>query len=259
MERNTLECADALDYLRGLPDESVDMFLTSPPYDHLRRYEGYSWDFKSIAPESFRVLKSGGVMVWVVGDSIIDGSESLTSFKQAIYFKETVGYRIHDTMIWRKVIPGCMGKRYNHAFEYMFVLSKGEPLTFNPCKKRNGRAFSMSGGGVRTIHGWTGQTPNEVHEIGLYENIWDMGAGNNGDDRTGHPAPFPEELARRHILTWTNAGELVCDFFMGSGTTAKIARVLGRDYIGCDLSPAYVAMAQARLAVPYTLPMEACL
>jgi DNA modification methylase len=255
---DTVVCADALAFLRGLPEGSLDMILTSPPYDNLRKYNGYSWDFEGIAHEMYRTVKPGGVAVWVVGDSVVDGSETLTSFEQAIYFKKCVGFRVHDTMIWRKLIPGKYPKRYAPAFEYMFILSKGEVQTFNPLFKRNKRAGTIPGGGSRDKNGFKpGRKVNVVAEFGVMENVWDIQSGASIVDRNGHPAAFPEELARRHIATWTNAGDLVCDCFMGSGTVAKVARSLGRHYIGCDLSQEYVDLANERLAANYTPPLFA--
>ncbi len=246
-------CGDALAFLRCLPADSVDMALTSPPYDNLRTYKGYSWDFEGIARELYRVLKPGAVLVWVVGDATVNGSETLTSFRQAIYLKD-IGFRVHDTMIWRKNAPGVMGKRYSHAFEYMFVFAKQEPKTFNPLLKRNKKAGAVGGGGTRHPSGWIPKA-NIVKEFGLLENVWDIQNGNTGSDYTGHPAVFPEELARRHIATWSNPGDLILDPFLGSGTTAKMARALGRHYIGCDISAEYVQLCMERLAVPYTPPL----
>lgn len=253
-ELDAIHHTDALTLMGGLPDGCIDLIVTSPPYDNLRTYNGYTFDFEPIAHESYRVLKDGGVLVWVVGDSVVNGSEALTSMRQALYFVDACGFRMHDTMIWRKVSPGYMQKRYNHAFEYMLVLSKQEPETFNGQMRRNKRAGATSGGGTRTKNGFVSK-PSIVAEFGLYENVWDIAAGNNGDDETGHPAVFPEELAERHILTWSNPGDVVLDYFMGSGTTAKMARNNGRRYIGCDISLEYVELARKRLAMPYTPPM----
>lgn len=255
LSSNGVHHCDALTLLGRLPSDYVDLVVTSPPYDKLRVYKGYSWDFENTARQTYRTLKPGGVLVWVVGDSTVNGSETLTSMRQALYFVDKAGFKMHDTMIWRKVIPGVMGKRYNAAFEYMFVLSKGEPKTFNPLMKRNKRAGSVSGGGVRTVNGFKRNSAPETHEFGLLENVWDMAAGNNGDDRTGHPAVFPEELAERHILTWSNPGDLVMDFFVGSGTTGKMALSHGRKFIGCDISADYVKLARERIAQPLPQPL----
>ncbi len=254
-------CCDALDLLRSLPDGSIDMALTSPPYDKLRRYNGYSWDFEGIARETYRALKPGGVLVWVVGDSVVDGSETLTSFKQAIYFKEAVGFRLHDTMVYYK--PGIVfpdPTRYGQTFEYMFIFSKGAPETRNLLSQPSAYAGQRKVGsyrddGVELVV----KSERHVKDSAVMPNVWriDSGYMKTTPDKFAyqHPAMFPEELARRHIATWSNPGDTVLDYFMGSGTTAKMARVLGRRFIGCDLSPQYVEIARARLDAPYTLPL----
>lgn len=265
MNLNTVIQSDALDFLKSLPSGSVDMILTSPPYDNLRKYKGFTWDFEGIARESYRVLKSGGVMVWVVGDSVIDGSESLTSLKQAIYFKETVGYRCHQTMIFHD--PGTPfpdPTRYTRQFEYMFVLSKGRPVTINLLTGPNKWAgdkrpegsikLQREQDGTRSV-----RRRKPVKQFGTLGNVWVIGTGHGKSTKYeaafDQGAIFPEKLAERHIATWTNQGDLVCDFFMGSGTTADVARRMGRHYIGCDISPEYVQDIHRRLAQPYTMPL----
>ena len=101
MKLNTIFNEDCLNTMRAMPDGVIDLVITSPPYDDLRNYKGYSFDFESIAKELFRVVKEGGVVVWVVGDATVDGSETGTSFRQALFFKE-VGFNLHDTMIYMK-------------------------------------------------------------------------------------------------------------------------------------------------------------
>lgn len=243
--------------LMMLPDNSIDMILTSPPYDNLRTYKGFSWNFEFIARESYRVLKSGGVLVWVVGDATIDGSETLTSMRQALYFKDVVGFKMHDTMIYEVAGTGAKGSNYAYwqAFEYMFVLVKGKIKTVNRIADvRNKNAGHAAFGRFR--EGGSNEGLHKVNEVGVRTNIWRYPVGfANASDITGHPAPFPESLARDHILTWSNPGDLVLDFFMGSGTTAKMARNNGRRFIGCDIAAEYVALANKRLSKPYTLPL----
>jgi len=261
MDVNTIVCMDAFDYLKMLPDNSVDLTVTSPPYDNLRAYKGYSWDFEGIAHQLYRVLKVGGVVVWVVGDSTVDGSETLTSFKQVIYFKEQVGFRVHDTMIWEKIsgTPGLHKKRCTPSFEFMFVISKGEPLTFNPPLEKtiSGRKRKLKAG-ASSRGGWKHDSTerHDVKPLKVMLNVWqfDVGFGRTSTDGTNeHPAMMPEALAKRHILTWSNPGDIVLDCFMGSGTTAKMARANNRQFIGCDLSQEYVEIANKRLALPYNV------
>lgn len=256
---DTVYNVDALTLLKGLPDGSIDLVVTSPPYDSLRTYNGYSFDFEPIARETFRVMKQGGVLVWVVGDSVVNGSETLTSFKQALYFVEC-GFRMHQRIIWQKDgIPHLRPKAYLPDFEDMFVLAKGEPKTFNPIMKLNKNAGEGHKNIVGTSKGYkTSVSSYVIREQSILGNVWIVRAGSaNNDDRTGHPAVFPEQLAERHILTWSNAGDVVADFFGGSGTTAKMARNNGRHWLTNDISAEYCDLMRRRLALPYTMPMFA--
>lgn len=258
-EANTVYCCDALELLRGLPDGSVDLVVTSPPYDNLRTYNGYTFDFEGIARETFRVLKVGGVLVWVVGDATVNGSETLTSFRQALYFRDVCGFRMHDTMIYEALGTGAKGSNYAYwqAFEYMFVLVKGVISTVNRIADVKNVTTDLLGGG-RWRNNGNREKPHATKVFGTRTNIWRYPVGFADDsDKTGHPAPFPEDLARDHILTWSNAGDLVLDYFGGSGTTAKMARNNGRNYLTCDISEEYCDLMRRRLALPYTLPMFA--
>jgi DNA modification methylase len=246
--------------LMMLPDASIDMILTSPPYDNLRTYKGFAWDFEFIAHQSYRVLKPGGVLVWVVGDSVVDGSETLTSADQKIYFRRTVGFAVHDTMIYQKDgSPFPESNRYAQEFEYMFVFSKGKPKAANLIVGRtlygaSETNSSRSQDGSVKKFGYEMAKPTRT-----LSNVWYITSGymktTKDKDAFEHPAMFPEKLAERHILTWSNPGDLVLDFFMGSGTTAKMARNNGRRFIGCDIAAEYVGLANKRLAKPYTLPL----
>jgi site-specific DNA-methyltransferase (adenine-specific) len=258
---NRVAHMDALDLMACIEDDTIDMVLTSPPYDNLRTYtDGYTFDFEAIAHETYRVLKPGGVLVWVVGDATINGSETLTSMRQALYFVDDVGFKMHDTMIWQK--NGAVGKfnRYTSAMEYMFVLCKGGISTVNlqltksyyagqrGYKTRCSTRGTFRVGGKKTTN-YT--TP--------FSNVWHIttGYGHITKDKEAyqHPAMFPEKLAERHILTWSNPGDVVLDYFLGSGTTAKMARKHSRNFIGGDISAEYVDIARKRLDKPYTMPM----
>lgn len=243
---------DCLDLMRGLPDQSVDLTVTSPPYDNLRTYNGYSFDFEAVAQELWRVTKTGGVVVWNVADATVNGSETGTSFKQALFFKE-VGFNIHDTMIWNKggfSAVGALASRYAPVFEYMFVLSKGAPKTFNPIKDRpNKSAGRKIFGTVRLADGTTKPMSNqgvEVPVLGQRFNVWEMPAEMRRS-KGAHPAPFPEALARDHILSWSAPGDTVLDPFTGSGTTGKCAIETGRNFIGSEISDEYHRAANERI------------
>jgi len=249
MKLNKIYCENCLDTMSKMPDNYIDLTVTSPPYDNLRKYNGYSFDFESMAKALFRVTKQGGVVVWVVGDATIDGSESGTSFKQALYFKE-IGFNLHDTMIYAKENPPPLNhNRYEQTFEYMFVFSKGKPNTFNPimieCKtkgsKTKGRTFYQTNVQNTPTEGHKNDAVKEYKQKG---NVWQVPT-NSGTK--GHPAQFPEILANDHILSWTNENDLVYDCFMGSGTTAKMAHLLKRNWIGSEISEEYVKLAYKRL------------
>ena len=245
---NTIYNEDCLETMKGMRDSCIDLTVTSPPYDGLRVYNGYSFDFDLVASELYRVTKQGGVVVWIIGDSTTKGSESGTSFRQALGFKEA-GFNLHDTMIWRKSnpMPKFRSKRYFDVFEYMFVLSKGQPKTFNPLMQSNKRAGELydytakvkTKGKVRT------KKTFNINDERYKDNIWECAVAKNDTD---HPAVFPESLIADHIKSWSNEGDIVYDPFIGSGTTALAARSLGRTYIGSEISQEYCQIAESRLS-----------
>lgn len=256
IELNTIYNEDCLETMKRMPDNFVDLTVTSPPYDNLRTYNGYSFDFESIAQELYRVTKDGGVVVWVVGDSTKNGSESGTSFRQALYFKE-VGFNLHDTMIYQKenAIP-LTHNRYEQQFEYMFVLSKGRPKAFNPIMIDCIHAGRKNPSGTfrnNKLDGTTGKshTPKAVSEKKIKYNVWSYQVGNmkSTKDKIAfeHPAIYPEQLAYDHIISWSNDSDTVYDPFMGSGTTAKACIDLNRNYIGSEISKEYCEIAERRL------------
>lgn len=250
IEINKIYQENCLDTMSRMTDNFVDLTVTSPPYDNLRDYNGYSFDFKSIAKELYRVTKQGGVVVWIVGDATIKGSETGTSFKQALYFNE-IGFRIHDTMIYYKNNPMPQtGKRYHQHFEYMFALSKGSPKTFNPITeptKYQGLANMKNRGkdGTLNYEKVERSTRKKVGNVFFYS----IGGGISTKDKIAynHPAIFPEALVVDQIKTWTNENDLVYDPFMGSGTTAKMAIKNNRKWIGSEISEEYVKIAEERL------------
>lgn len=252
LELNRIYQMDCLEGMKLIPDKSIDLTVTSPPYDNLRKYNGFSFDFEGVAKELYRVTKIGGVLVWVVGDSVVKGSETLTSFKQVLYFKE-IGFNVHDTMIYRKnSYPFPPTNRYYQQFEYMFVLSKGKPKTANllRCEAQGRKRVSTT----RNADGTTSKTKYQTgHNTRIRDNVWlfDTGYMRTTKDKYAyeHPAMFPEQLAEDHILSWSNEGEVVCDPFMGSGTTAKMALLNNRNYIGFEISSEYVDIANKRLRV----------
>jgi DNA modification methylase len=247
LELDKIHCGDNCDLLGQLPRECIDLVVTSPPYDDLRTYGGHSWDFFGVAWQLKRVLKPGGVIVWVVADATKDGSETGSSMEQALHFKR-LGLNLHDTMIYASDKPPLTHDRYEQAWEYCFVFSDGKPSRWNPIKRQTAQAGKMKG--QKFMHSASSgyapaNTAKPVSEEAIAQNIWWYATGN---ERNGHPAPFPQQLAMDCISTWSNPGDLVLDPFSGSGTTAKAAKALGRRFIGLEVNPEYCAIAEQRLA-----------
>lgn len=252
-----IECGDCLELMKDIPDGSVDLTVTSPPYDNLRTYNGIidQWcfeKFQAIARELYRITKDGGVVVWIVADATINGSETGTSFKQALYFKEC-GFNIHDTMIWNKGNCSSVGSlnRYENVFEYMFVFSKGKPKSANIIKdKPNKRFGEKQHGSIRQANGevrkTSGYGKRVIAEFGRRCNVWNVFPCKSSAERL-HPAPFPEQLAKDHIISWSNPGDVVFDPFLGSGTTAKMALLNDRHYIGFEMNEEYFQIADKRV------------
>jgi DNA modification methylase len=248
MKLDRIICGDSAEVLKTFPPDCIDLTVTSPPYDNLRTYNGFTFDFETIARELYRVTKPGGVVVWVVGNATINGSETLTSFRQAIRFQE-IGFNV-ETMIYEVAGTGAKGSNnyYWQGFEYMFVFAKGQPKTTNRiADKKNARAGTLVTRGKKTNSTGTRLGEYTVDNVGIRSNVWRYHAGMNGDDQTDHPAVFPEALARDHILSWSNEGDIVLDCFAGSGTTLKMAKMLSRHYIGIEISPEYVTLAEKRI------------
>lgn len=246
---NKIYNEDCLDTMAKIPDCFIDLTITSPPYDDLRTYNGYSFPFNDIAKELFRVIKQGGVLVWIVADQAKNGSESGTSFRQALYFKE-IGFNIHDTMIYQKnSYPFPPKNRYYQQFEYMFVFSKGKPKTANLLKCESGNKKRKST--QRNKDGTTTSFTSEGKRERIMDNVWieDTGYMRTTKDKIAykHPAIFPESLSKKHILTWSNENDLVYDCFMGSGTTAKMCLLNNRNYIGSEISKEYCDIANKRI------------
>lgn len=255
-------CGDNAEVLSQTPDEWVDLVVTSPPYDDLRTYGGHSWNFERLAAQLVRVLKPGGVIVWVVADATVNGSETLTSMRQAIYFKDVCGLNVHDTMIYKKAAVGACGSNlaYWQEWEYCFVMSKGKPATVNRLADRKNSLAGIKkwkspkaiAVGSREVRGET------IGETGVRGNVWEYQIGwFSGDDKHDHPAPFPEAMAKDHVLSWSNPGDVVLDPFAGSGTTLKAAKELNRQWCGIEINPEYCKIAEARLAQD-VLQLEAC-
>jgi site-specific DNA-methyltransferase (adenine-specific) len=262
MEKNQIYLEDNLETLSKMSDDYYDMVITSPPYDNIRKYNGFSFDIDTLAPELYRTTKKGGIVVWVVNDQVVKGSESGTSFRQALKFMDA-GFLLHDTMIYEKnssSYPSSVkSNRYTQIFEYMFVFSKGKPKTSNLiCDKPNKWAGHTNWGKNTKRIGENEQLVEvgnikPVPDFSPRNNIWRYvnGGGFASKDKIAHkhPAIFPEELVKDHLLTWTKEGDLVYDPFIGSGTVAKMCILLGRDYIGSEISQEYVDICNERIEI----------
>lgn len=260
--KNKFFICESVAWMReNLPDGCIDLTVTSPPYDGLRTYKGYSFDYKAMLSELYRVTKDGGVVVWIVNDATIKGSETGTSFKQALYAKK-IGFNLHDTMIYEKVSPYPANVRYQQDFEYMFIFSKGKPKTFNPLytfkttkhiekilngsfndttktyRDVNGKLKKLDDAGIERIKKANKNITKTMSNIWKYE----TGYQKTTEDKIAykHPAQFPEALTQDHILSWSNEGDIVFDPMCGSGTTCKMAWINNRDFIGADCSEEYI-------------------
>lgn len=250
-ELNDVYVSDCALGMQKLPENSIDLVLTSPPYDNLRDYNGYEFEFEKIATEIYRVLKRGGILVWVVGDKTKNGNRSLTSFRQAIFFQD-LGFNAHDVMIYeKKNTPFMRSNAYTNCFEFMFVFAKGKPNTFNPLKTQTVRQGKEKLVSNKKADGINNKVWAELKPEKTRTNIWKyaVGLGGSTNDKIAfqHTAIFPEKLASDHIVSWTNEGDIVLDPMCGSGTTCKMAKLLRRNFIGFDISEDYVEIAKQRL------------
>ena len=263
LELNQIHLGDCLNIMKKINDDSIDLTITSPPYDNLRTYNNsLEWSFevfKLIAGELFRITKPGGVIVWVVGDATIKGSETGASFRQALHFKD-IGFNLHDTMIYEKdCCPFPETNRYYPYFEYMFILSKGKPKTHNLiADKPNKRYGEKVTGNAREKNGEVKQhnavkrgLDRKIKEFGVRGNVWRYSVGKWKVTKDSiayeHPAIFPEQLAHDHIITWSKEEDIVFDPFVGSGTTCKMAMLAGRNYIGIEKDEKYCEIAKSRI------------
>ena len=247
---NAFYTKNAVNFLRKWESPLVDLTVTSPPYENLRNYNGYSFDPEEMLSAIYGVTKPGGVCVWVVGEKI-NGGRTLTSFDHAFIGRDC-GFSVHDVMIYQKKnTPFMRSNAYTNCYELMIVFSKGKPGTFNPLKvptRRNGWETAVSNKGPDAVNR---KVPIELKKEKTRTNIWQyaVGLGGTTSDRIAfqHPAVFPEKLAEDHILSWSNPGDLVLDPMCGSGTTCKMAQIHGRHWIGIDISKEYVDVARKRM------------
>lgn len=246
LELNKIYNENCVETMSNIESNSIDLVVTSPPYDNLRTYNGYEFNFDLVSEELHRIIKPGGVVVWVVGDATIKGSETGTSFRQALKFMDN-GFNLHDTMIWEKTGRLPTQDRYYAVFEYMFVFSKGKPKAMNfICDNKNVSPVTTRPKDA-TINKGKHKLSEGVFttkEFSRRTNIWKIP---NLGNKSGHPAVFPEKLVNDHIITWSNKDDIVYDPFIGSGTTALASLKNNRKFIGSEISQEYYDMALNRL------------
>jgi DNA modification methylase len=250
-ELNDIYNIECVEGMKQLPSECIDLVVTSPPYDDLRDYNGYVFDYSAIAAALFRVMKDGGVVVWVVGDRIKDGNKSLTSFRQALFFQE-VGFKVHDVMIYQKKnTPFMRSNAYTNCYEFMFVFVKGKLKTFNPLKTKTVRNGVEKLVANKKADGINKKVVAELKKEKTLTNIWEyaVGLGGSTNDKIAfeHTAIFPEKLAQDHILSWSNEQDIVFDPMSGSGTTCKMAKLNNRRFLGMEISKEYTELSKKRL------------
>jgi site-specific DNA-methyltransferase (adenine-specific) len=254
MELNKIYCWDCVEVMKEIEEWSIDMTITSPPYDNLRSYEWYSFDFEWTAKELYRVTKEWWVVVWIVNDATINWSESWTSFRQALYFKE-VWFNLHDTMIWQKNnFSNPASTRYHQIFEYMFIFSKWKPV-FNPIMDRKNIRVWWWALWEQTSRqkNWELRVRNKkaaIKEYWMRYNIWKWNTSwqENMCKHIEHPATFPLWLVKDHIRSWSNEWDIVLDPFIWSWTTAVACKELNRNFIWIEISPKYCDIANNRLS-----------
>lgn len=259
IELDNIYCESNIVFLNKLEDKSVDLVVTSPPYDNLRKYKGYSFDFekdfKPVVQELYRVMKEGGVVCWVVGDAVINGGRSMSSFKQALYFGEC-GFKLYEHLIYQKTGSAPPHKnRYSNNFEHMFVFSKGKPKTVNLIEDKPNKWAGTSSFGTSSLRGKDDELVKKgkrvVKEMGRRNTIWKVvnnyGFSTKDKEVHKHPAIFPESLARDLIVSYSDKGDVVLDIYSGSGTTCKMAMLEDRRYLGCEISEDYYLLSLDRL------------
>jgi site-specific DNA-methyltransferase (adenine-specific) len=253
------DCIDVMDDMvnNGI---TVDLTVTSPPYDQLRTYNNEStWDFetfKKVAQGLWDITNDGGVVVWVVGDACVNGSETGTSFKQALYFME-LGFKLHDTMIYEKnssSFPARRGsKRYTQIFEYMFVFVKGKIHDCELIADKENKWAGFTNWGNNTQYNKNGELirTNNIKPVPRYSlrnNIWKYSVGFNTKKFGKHPAVFPLQLAIDHILSWSKPEHVIFDPFLGSGTTMDACVETCRpNFIGSEISEEYFNIIEKKI------------
>lgn len=257
---NEVYCGDCVKLMKLLPDSTIDLVVTSPPYDKIRDYNGsIHFDLHKTGQEIFRVLKSGGIAVMVIQDQTKNFGKSLTSFKTIIDWCDNIGFKLFETIIYRK--NGSEGvwwtKRFRVDHEYMPIFLKGKkPQYFNkePLKipsKHGGKV--MTGSGSRKTNGETQKTVTRAINFKKCRGtIWNyLMAGDKNPLKRKHPAVFPDKIPYDFIQCFCPEEGIVLDPFAGSGSTLVMAKKLRRSFIGFDIVPEYCELARERLKTEF--------
>ncbi len=257
---NTIICGDAVTVMKTFPSNSIDMVVTSPPYDAIRHYKGFDLNLHDVGGEIYRVLKDGGVAVMVIQDQTKNFGKSLTSFRTIIDWCDSFAFKLFETVIYRKygAEGGWWNKRFRVDHEYIPIFLKGErPLYFSKehlkiPSKHAGK--TMTGGGTRLTNGIRIATKSiTINLTKCRGTIWEyLTAGDGSRLKHEHPATFPNQLPYDFIQAFAPKGAVILDPFVGSGTTTVAAKNLGYDYIGIDIAKEYCAIAEKRMKIECT-------
>lgn len=249
------------DVLRDVPDASVRLVLTSPPYDDARTYEGTNApvDFAELADFLIRVLVPGGTLAMVLDGAVNDGELSVTPYRVICEWAVRPEWMLAQVLAYgRYGQPGAYAGRFRRDHEPLIIFRKrgGDPVCNKDCiaearKHQRGAAnyrwATKRDGSKATV----ANTERVVREIRHRGSIWDYGPVGYGHDdsaATGHPATFAEAFALDAVRVWSNPGELVCDPFAGSGTVARACLDLSRSFVGAELVEKYHRIATGRLS-----------
>jgi DNA modification methylase len=256
---NKTHCAESSVALKKLPDNCIDIVVTSPPYDRIRDYNGFECNLHNIGEQLSRVLKDGGIIVMVIQDQTKDFGKSLTTFRTILDWCDNFNLKLFETVIYKK--HGAEGawwtKRFRVDHEYIPVFLKGKrPAYFTKehlkiPSKHAGK--TMTGCATRLTNGSTLKSKKlKINPTKCRGTIWDyVTCGDGGKLKHEHPATFPDKIPVDFIETFCPPGGIVLDPFMGSGTTALAALNLGRNFLGFDISNEYVSLANKRVDLEY--------
>lgn len=256
---------DCIEGMKLLPDNSIDLVVTSPPYDEIRDYKGFKLDLHNVGIEISRILKDGGICVMVIQDQTKDGRKSGTSFRTIVDWDTNTDLDIWECCIYqRRATPGAWwSKRFRVDHEYIPIFIKGKrPQYFNkehmkePTKPEYG--LIKKGLGNRNTDGTTIYDTSKVYELPKEKDQGTVIHYKNSSRETPksseigkikllHPATFPDKLASDFIQCFTTEGMIILDPFMGSGTVARMSKELNRNYIGFELSDEYIKIAEKLL------------